>query len=354
MKRHAVKCPQRDPGSLSQLSSAKGRIRHACHFCARKKLLCNGAYPCGTCRAKKIDCVQDTSLRQRTAHQAQYVEDGGGQRYEASLLCDEYDEVFSKFDFPRPVVPSSPELTKRRSSEPSDMLRSNLLIDDSTASTAGARDFVDFDFSFGLSDYELFALTGTEWAEAEELGTWLNPGEHETQVGIDTYLSTTLVSKVMDSIQSQPDPAIDRVQIQLRLEHIFLPARIARSIKLYFDGWHQNCRIIHQPSFSAADCEPALLVAMILLGAMYHPRDQERSMASSVIEHVEGYVFSALDAVWGESAGTASLSDDDTHTRLVQAAFLMVVTQFWTGSAEAKQRASGARFDRIASVSFHD
>ena len=81
----------------------------------------------------------------------------------------------------------------------------------------------------------------------------------------------------------------------------------------------------------------------------------ERIAAAAVIEHVESFIFSCLppssaEVEHGREAPSA-VSDDEQRFRSVQAAFLMVITLFWTGTEVQKRRAATQLFDVVVEAS---
>lgn len=101
-------------------------------------------------------------------------------------------------------------------------------------------------------------------------------------------------------------------------------------------------------------CDESLVLAVVLLGAMYSPDAAERLAASAIIDHVESYIFSCLPL--SHLAGGLchknpdGVRDDEEEFQIIQAAFTMVITQFWTGTGAQKVRASTRLFDIVVEV----
>jgi hypothetical protein len=129
---------------------------------------------------------------------------------------------------------------------------------------------------------------------------------------------------------------------------------VARFVAYYFNIWHLNCRIVHRPSFGFDVCNESLVLAVIFLGAMYSPDSTERLVASALIDHVESYIFSCLplspSADGDCNEESAAPSGDEQEFQIIQAAFTMVITQFWTGTGAQKLRASTRLFDNVVEV----
>jgi hypothetical protein len=111
---------------------------------------------------------------------------------------------------------------------------------------------------------------------------------------------------------------------------------------------------VHRPSFGLDVCDESLVLAVILLGAMYSSDATERFAASAVIEHVESYFFSRLrlssvrNELRQEDSNVASEAEQEFQ--IIQAAFTMVITLFWTGNDAQKLRAATELFDIVVEV----
>ena len=71
---------------------------------------------------------------------------------------------------------------------------------------------------------------------------------------------------------------------------------------------------------------------------------------AAVIDLVEEYIFSQEPSTLDIDAETDTDFDDNPNFHFLQAAFLIVVTQYWTGSERARRRVSKVRFDRVIEV----
>jgi len=147
-----------------------------------------------------------------------------------------------------------------------------------------------------------------------------------------------------------------RLEVHQQLQDLCRPACVARFVAYYFNIWHLNCRIVHRHSFGFDMCDESLILAVVLLGAMYSPDSTERLTASAVIDHVESYIFSCLplspsaDGHRHEDTRSASDEGEEQEFQIIQAAFTMVVTLFWTGTGAQKLRASTRLFDIVVEV----
>lgn len=330
--------------------------------CSRKKLFCDGRSPCGSCsgQGKGHACSNDFSyandvLTTGTTTDIPAVVPETGRvpqqataQYPSSvafLLSEDYQHIFSKFNFPEPTSPD--ESGNGRTTSWRDAY--------SSSSQTPFRGF-DEDFLNSVLDFDFFPLASrgpsTRCASVEPQGA--NSTNETTKLPCTEADTKRLVTSVMKAPTLQLLPDHVRLEAQQQLQDLCRPTCVARFVAYYFDIWHLNCRIVHRPSFGFDTCDISLVLAVVLLGAMYSPDANERLTASAVIDHVESYIFSCLpfstpaDVNYHE--GSDAVSDDEQEFQIIQAAFTMVITQFWTGTGVQKLRASTRLFDIVVEV----
>lgn len=337
--------------------------------CSRKKLFCDGLSPCGSCSGgeKRHPCSNNLSHGNRarvedpttdipaTASEIDETPQQVIANYPPSvafLLSEDYQHIFSKFNFPEPTSPD--ESGNGRTTGWRDAYNSS-------AQTPFRG--LDEDFLNSVLDFDFFPLASrgpsTRCASVEP--------QVASSFGETTKFSCTeadterLVNSVMKAPTLQVLPDHVRLEAQQQLQDLCRPVCVARFVAYYFNIWHLNCRIVHGPSFGFDLCDESLVLAVVFLGAMYSVDSTERLTASAVIDHVESYIFSCLplshapDGTCHGESGAAT--GDEQEFQILQAAFTMVITQFWTGTGAQKLRASTRLFDivvevRIISVSF--
>jgi hypothetical protein len=164
-----------------------------------------------------------------------------------------------------------------------------------------------------------------------------------------------LVSKVMTAPTVLLLQDGDCLEVQQQLQNLCRPASVARFVSYYFNIWHHNCRIVHRPSFGLDACHEPLILAVTFLGAMYSSDPLERVAASAMLEHVESFIFSRLPSSSQPGSSDQGISgavtDDEESFQGVQAAFLTVITLFWTGTEVQKRRAATDLFSIVVEVS---
>lgn len=159
-----------------------------------------------------------------------------------------------------------------------------------------------------------------------------------------------LASDILEAVSNTGKSEADQHNCSATLQYLLSPAQAHRAISRYFESWHRICRIIHRPAFTADTAPDVILVAVLILGAMYLPNDEDRKKTLSVIDLVEEYIFSQEPSTLDIDAQTDTDFDDNPNFHFLQAAFLIVVTQYWTGSERARRRVSKVRFDRVIEV----
>lgn len=261
------------------------------------------------------------------------------------LLCNGDAEIFSRFEFPKPVhagvvgagqvIPSTVDIElPGYSSDLADVLEPMLL------------DF-DLDILDDIFNPDQPMDDAIDWTA--DLPT-LSPGQDSFGVLRNEAKLSDLASHILESASNAGLPDPDRFKVLNTLKHLLAPAQAHRALSRYFESWHRICRIIHRPTFTADTAPDVVLVAVLILGAMYLSNEEDREKTLSVIDFVEDYIFSQEPSPLDASAQTDTDGDDNPSFHFLQAAFLIVVTQYWTGSDCSRRRVSKGRFDRVIEV----
>jgi hypothetical protein len=309
------------------------------------KLFCDGRQPCTACSAKRHICrhvraknpARDLDLVPRGLNQTD--------RTSPFLLCNGDAEIFSRFEFPKPVhvdgedagqaVPSTADVDlPGYSSDLADVLEPMLL------------DF-DLDILDDIFNPDQPMDDAIDWTA--DLPT-LSPEQDSFGVLRNEAKLSNLASHILESASNAGMPDPDRFKVLNTLEHLLAPAQAHQALSRYFESWHRICRIIHRPTFTADTAPDVVLVAVLILGAMYLSNEEDREKTLSVIDFVEDYIFSQEPSPLDAFAQTDTDGDDNPRFHFLQAAFLIVVTQYWTGSDCSRRRVSKGRFDRVIEV----
>jgi hypothetical protein len=264
----------------------------------------------------------------------------------AFLLSENYEQVFSKFNFPEPT---SPDGSANR--------RTTSWRDAYSGSSHTPFRGLDEDFVNSVLDFDFFPLASrgpsTRCASVEPQDTLAV--EDAASFSYTDADVARLVSKVMAAPTVLLLQNCDRLEVQRQLQSLCRPASVVRFVSYYFNIWHHNCRIVHRPSFGLATCHEPLVLAVIFLGAMYSADPLERIAASAVLEHVESFILSRLPSSFQRDSSDQRIAvavvDDEESFQSVQAAFLTVITLFWTGTEVQKRRAATDLFSIVVEVS---
>jgi hypothetical protein len=118
--------------------------------------------------------------------------------------------------------------------------------------------------------------------------------------------------------------------------------------------------MVHQGSFSVDTAPVPLLIAVVVVGAMYSQVDKDVSNTKLLLDLAELYVFS-LDDLTDEfeirqmlraphTMTPESISLSNQAFPNLQAAYLMVCVQFWAGSMVSRKRAIDTKFGVVLKV----
>lgn len=169
-----------------------------------------------------------------------------------------------------------------------------------------------------------------------------------------TLQSGAMVQAILDKAYALQLDAQELAVISENLNFLFIPSRIEKLVRLYFETWHRHCPILHQPSFDIGTVPTPLLLSVILLGAMYSQDEREASTAKALLDISELYVYS-MEGLTEESEVRQMLRMGNSITRAsaqlsplafpyLQGAYLMICAQFWGGNRLARRRAIELRF----------
>lgn len=315
--------------------------------CSQRKLFCDGRQPCTSCRSKRHPC-EHMRVDDPTRGVDRISQDLIHRRCASPfLLCNGDAEIFSRFDFPRPVRSEEEGCSQAASSSAGFELAaySNDLDD---ALGPMAPDF-DLDILDGIFNTDQGMVDAMGWtASSSDLSI-----EQDT-FGIlcNEARLASLASDILSCSSNAGRSEADHLDDLTTLQHLLSPAQAHRALSRYFESWHRICRIVHRPTFTADTAPDVSLIAVLMLGAMYLPNKEDRKKTLSVIDLVEEYIFSQ-EALASDGLLQASTNvDDNAAFQFLQAAFLIVVTQYWTGSESSRRRVSTARFDRVIQVRY--
>lgn len=309
------------------------------------KLFCDGRQPCAACSTKRHLCEHKSA--KNSAKGLDHVPHNSVNRGCASpfLLCNGDAEIFSRFEFPKPVhvddgggsQATSPTFDLGMPAYPSDL-----------ADVFGPM-MIDFDLDIldGIFNPDQPTADAVDWT-----ANFLTLSPEKDTFGLlrNEVRLSGLADDILEAATHAGKSDADRLIHLGTLRHLLSPAQAHRALSRYFESWHRICRIIHRPTFTANTAPDVVLVAALMLGAMYLPNEDDRKKTLGVIDLVEDYIFSHDPSPYDAVAQSDSDVDDNPEFHFLQAAFLLVVTQYWTGSDRSRRRVSTVRFERVIQV----
>jgi hypothetical protein len=152
--------------------------------------------------------------------------------------------------------------------------------------------------------------------------------------------------------------------------------QIAIWIRLYFQHFHKHGPVIHEATFNPTTAALPLVLAIMSIGAMVSPLElamkccwpfHQYSVGGTdaegmrlLLDTIETCIFSfpALSDEYDLPGRQHAINEEESSLELqrrrleeLQAAYIMVVLQYWSGNLIARKRARQQRFSRIVAVS---
>lgn len=163
---------------------------------------------------------------------------------------------------------------------------------------------------------------------------------------------------IEDISQHIPFNSPRRIDLLSNLQFLFTTTRIRKFIRLYFDKWHYNARIIYASSVDPISTNPPLLATVALMGALYSPEALETFAAKALLDYAELYCFATktfapeaeISNDFADGPGQQDVDDHDSAVQDLKACFLVFVMQHWTGTKVARHRAMEHRYTEIIKV----
>lgn len=191
----------------------------------------------------------------------------------------------------------------------------------------------------------------------EKLETVGNSSFYETE----SPCSSALIQAILAKTWTVNMDAKSQQEISSNLHFLLTTSRIHKFVSLYFLYWHSSCQILHPPSFDIERVSMPLLTSVVFMGAMYSNEEREAYVARRMLDFAELYVFSTdvfsceyeVSRTFVGRPTTDAERRDWIHFQNLQAAYLMVVTQYWAGSKISRNRAMETRYSEVILVGFY-
>ncbi|KAL2387581.1 hypothetical protein RJ035_004140 [Blastomyces gilchristii] len=170
--------------------------------------------------------------------------------------------------------------------------------------------------------------------------------------------STNLIQSILSKSWVLGLDEISSMELAHELRFLLMTQRIQKFVALYFQSWHNNCPMIHQPSFNPETTAPTLLAAVVLMGATYSENASERLAAKKMSDVIEMFIFSTeVYSQEFEIAQSYKVAHDRVDIKTdwrsfenFQAGYLMFLIQYWGGSRAARNRVIEVRFGEVVRV----
>lgn len=136
--------------------------------------------------------------------------------------------------------------------------------------------------------------------------------------------------------------------------HFFSAGNLKRLLALYWAFWSPNCPIIHKPTFSISATSSTLLTTMALVGACLSPDPADQAGAKVWLNSAEEMIFCGSElfdepSLWFHDFGP-DVANNQPSLEILQAAYLLCLTQNWEGSQESKRRIRRQRYSAVVAV----
>jgi hypothetical protein len=172
--------------------------------------------------------------------------------------------------------------------------------------------------------------------------------------------SSSIVQGVLDRASYLNISRDEEQHLSQQLSFLFMPSKMSRLSDLAFEFWYPHCPILHQGSFDPHTSPLPLVASVVVMGAMFSKDEREVNSAKFLLDIVELYVYSMDDLTDDyeikQMLRTSTLSSPDNVPlrnlafQHLQAAYIILCTQFWAGSMVSRKRAIDTRFATVVKV----
>ncbi|EED15421.1 C2H2 finger domain protein (Zms1), putative [Talaromyces stipitatus ATCC 10500] len=385
LRDHYPDCVQRGENPIPE-TGQRGRRRHACESCTSMKLRCDGQSPCSSCVKRNLKCNNTGRPKNPNIELPPSTESSllKNEELESSdrgsinfLLNGGTDSFTERFRLP----PRSDRArgmqyhTQKELEEATSPANTYAL--DTTPPNINTGFFSEFDDLSTFEESFMSFMTGP-FAESQKSmvdpysGTFaahalLQFPNQEPQLGMasdssfyepESAFSSALVQAILAKTWTVNMDAKSQQEISSNLHFLLTTRRIQKFVSLYFLYWHNNCQLLHPPSFNMEQVTMPLLAAVVFMGAMYSNEEREAYVARRMLDFAELYVFSTdvfsyeheVSCTFIGRPATDAERKDWVHFQNLQAGYLMVVTQYWAGSKVSRNRAMEARFNEVVAA----
>lgn len=150
---------------------------------------------------------------------------------------------------------------------------------------------------------------------------------------------------------------VDPQAVAVATEQTLTAYNIEIFSRLYFAHWHKHGTMLAATTFDTACVQDSLLLAVMCIGGNYTPNRYQLYQLKYLLDVIEHYIFKKVehmgDEVWPADFDLFDVDEGGWQGKIedFQAAYLICVAQYWTGSRMAKRRARRERFAKLVTVS---
>ncbi|UNI20002.1 hypothetical protein JDV02_006139 [Purpureocillium takamizusanense] len=344
LRKHWTKCPRKhDNSQLPQ--PVRGRKPKSCEQCARSKVTCDKAEPCGRCCVRRLTCSyarvrRDASTAKTASNKSSQLgdeeSDGGTTRSGATFLLSltnpKAATMLESFADDDPAA--LPDMATTSSAEEA-FLRSL----DSFMMDLGYPETDEIDVPFPSGD--LISDLPSPVFRPEALAILQNKTEplihdlHQLHQSLAAY-----------------DPCYHTLFDRPTAKQVLAPESIIRFAATYFHLSHHHVPIVHRPSFGSPHTATTLLLAVTLAGALRSPPRDDALSVWAMARLFEEYIFLRLADIMSTYPGTSlSLVHAGELLETLQAAILLNNVQFMDNNIATRRRIRTQRLPAlVASV----
>ncbi|GLA93318.1 hypothetical protein AtubIFM57143_010668 [Aspergillus tubingensis] len=351
--------------------------------CTSMKLRCDGLSPCSSCQKRNLRCNNE---RKQTADNLELVsgsasvkrEDYGASSDRGSIKfllnggTDSFTEEFllpPRSDRARGLEyhnqkgrqDAGQRMLNFRTGDPSDYAPA--FVESDPASLSFFQDtFLDF---FNGPFGNVNKIVGDSYAGGANFPAMVPPipdpglafAPQPTYEPEEPY-AAGLYQAILARAWSVPLDTQAQERLSTYLSFLLTPARIDKFVRMYLEYWQPSCAMVHLASLNVNTVALPLLAALVFMGATYTTDEQEKHAAKQVMDFVELYIFSS-ETFSPENEVALAFSgrrmfdggnNDWIQFQNLQAGFIMVIAQYWSGSPTARNRAMENRFSEVIKV----
>jgi hypothetical protein len=321
MYRHHNTCQAAHDAGYRRGTVPKKSKRRSCERCSRLKCKCDDQSPCGRCAAAGVECQRSGNKTPQPMD-----EDLTNIHLLAHHAAQTPKEVLS------PVV-TSPEFFPNSMATSQAMQFSDPFQQDSSA-TLTSKENVPFDW--GLFDMNIGSmdnlLPDTDEILQEMFKTLNHPQENPVRVDSGAILpDSTVDEQLCDwnsvSIAMNKIDPLEAHRLTIN-QHLLRSGKVSREdiawlsprnvremVYCYFRHFHRHTPIVHLPTWDIATTPSSLLLAMILLGAVFSDNAERNApFARRIAREAKSLIYN-LDQVWSKlsCSNERALRKDQIH-----------------------------------------